>query len=344
MAIINPFDFDPAGSLDRLHAYFMVTWMRINYCGPGDLYRNQIYELIGTDAGNVHTLEGLPRVDVVVIPGTGSVVQIRGTITNFPELVEEILFSNLEGFEPWTGQVSRYFASVANQVWPFIEDNKTDPFMTMGHSLGGAIAGLISQFGATRVFSAGAPREGNQDYANSRNNGIYLRLTNPNDVVPKVPIWFGAGPRGQHGVVMLYQLLVENDVYWHWGTRIQLAPDGSSSRPTEAGVWNFELGEYLIEAIRTGNWGTDHETGEYARRLRAGIPVPFPAPNVDLDFPGLQTLDAINLDVNNEEGTVWEVSTDPLEVALLRAFLLRSVNPTAAADPNPREGYSYPCS
>lgn len=344
MALINPFAFDPTGALNRLHAYFFATWFRINYYEPGDVFRDQIYELLGITAANVHTLEGLPRTDVAVIPGVGSVVQFRGTITNFPELTEEILFSNLRIRPDWPGQVSLYFSGVVLQRKPFIDQWKTSPWMTCGHSLGGSLAGLTSHFGASRVITAGAPREGNKTYALARDSSIYLRLTNPNDVVTKVPIWTGVGPRAEIPLETLYRWFVLEDNYWHWGNRVQLAPDGSASRPSESGVWNFELGEYLIEAIRSGNWGLDHETQEYCRRLRAGIPVPFPAPNVDLDYPGLHTLDAINLDANNEEGITWEVSTDPLDVALLRAFLLRSVESPPTVETNPPVGYSYPCS
>lgn len=329
MLTIDPFGFSPAGPLDPLTAYFYATWMRVSYYGEPSSSRDSLKTLIGADSIEIFDSPTVHPTEVAHLPGGRAIVIIRGTDDNVL-LTKLILARGQRQSAGHAGFIHRLISQIAERIWDAIRDTLPDEWTAAGHSLGGAVADLISEFGATRAVSCGAPRVGNSDYANSRNNAIYLRLTNAEDIVPKAPP--AAVDVVDHAVLILELFgaspLLGLQTFQHWGTRVNLFADGSITRPPEIGTPR-EIAEHLSELFLSGTWGLNqHYIPEYLRRLRMQIPVRFPS-GADPEFVGLQQLDAINVNLNGLEEVQWII--DPRDSSTLEE-LRRTMNWRAIAN------------
>lgn len=305
MPLIDPFAFTPIGAFDRLNAYFYCTWMRVHYY---DFYEGgdaAIRDLVGaTDSHRFNEiLPFFPRVDVLTIGETGSLVLVRGTTDNI-QLAQEVILSNLVPAGDFgDGQISSFFREAALRVWEAIEDQVLDTWVSVGHSLGGALASLISANGAAKILTAGAPKEGNGSYAVSRPTPLKLRITNAHDPTPLIPLTTGT----VFDFLPLQLPVGLNNAYRHWGIRRHLWNDGSVTMPPDDRSSLNDL-KFFWEAFETGIWVDYHYAPEYCRRVRLGIPITFPAAAHDDDFPGLYELDQLNLAMNEDDEVDWNVS------------------------------------
>lgn len=317
MALINPFSFTPIGPFDRMNAYFYTTWIRIQYANwiDGD---EAIQDLVGATGwiDIEEELPLLPRVNVLTCP-SGKIVLIRGSTSNI-QVLQEVNNSGTVAVEPWPGTISRFFRDSAREVSLRVSGSVEGDWIAAGHSLGGAIAGLISIHGATKVFTAGQPREGDGAYAIARPSPSKLRLTNQNDPTPHIPL--SSGTALDFLAIPLPAPVAQT--YRHWGIRKHLWQDGTVTMPGEetSGL----DGNLLDELARSPFSGIfdNHYQNEYARRVRSGIPVEFPAEFPDVDFPGLYELDQLNLQLNADDGiTNWQGSSGLILPPSLPVFL-----------------------
>lgn len=313
MPIIDPFDFAPLGSFNRTHAYFMCTWMRCQYQSDNGnaLWDDKIAALMG--ASNFQVFPHLeeegffyPRTDVAAIPGRSTVTMVRGTSVFPDEIIAEIQAADLWTQEPWAGRVGRYFGIVATRTLSRISTALQTQGLFAGHSLGGAIADMIG-LGGSKFFTAGAPREGDGTYANSRPAPLKLRLVNNGDPVPLIP-FSSATPLDFLDLEVPF--FIWSHFFRHWGQKRVLWEDGTTTYPPHQDQSHLLEGAQLtVEFIRGG--ADKHYAPEYCRRLRLGFPLAFPAIKPDSDFPGLFELDAINFDLNIvEEQEPWEIGGD----------------------------------
>jgi len=328
--VIDPFGFDPTGPLDPLTAYFYVTWMRVSY---HDAWadRDKLKTLVGADEIEIFPVLNGRHTEIAHIPGGRAIVVVRGTDDN--SLLHHLLLDRGQiQNPPHVGVIHRLIARLAEHVYRDIEDVLPDTWTAAGHSLGGAIVDLISEFGATKIVTAGAPRVGNSTYALSRDDRMCLRLTNNEDLVPKLP------PAAEN--VIEHYVLISNlgvtglQTFRHWGTRVNLFADGSYTRPPEIGTTQ-EAANHIIQLVQTGQWGiSEHFQWEYARRLRAQIPVEFPTLG-DPDFQGLDVLDKMNVTLNDFDEINWVV--DPRDsdtlTSLRRHLNWRSVGGSENVNP-----------
>lgn len=328
MPAIDPFTLNPVGPFDRLLSYWFATWLRVQYYTDGwpagegtirDLAGGTDYQIFAEVAPKT------PRIDVIVLPGGKAIAAIRGT-TMANQLALEILGAGLVTFPPFPGRVSQFFASETTLAWLRIGHLLDGQWIACGHSLGGALAGMISyrpENPAYRIWSMGAPREGNLEYSLARPSPAYLRLTNAHDLVSLIP---ASTSTFADSLAIDTQLIWTGVFYRHWGVRVNLWPDTSANRPEEIStpseITNF-LGNQIasLELIPS-----THNTSEYGRRIRGGIPVRFPATMPDVDFPGLFELDNLQLEMNQDDGIEWTVDGRNA-VSLPNAGLLPPVAP-----------------
>lgn len=317
MALINPFSFTPIGPFDRMNAYFYMTWIRIHYANwiDGD---EAIIDLVDA-TGWVDIEEELPIVPRVTVMtnATGSIVLVRGSTSNI-QVAQEVNNSGTVSVAPWPGTISRFFRDSAIAVWERVQNHVQPNWIAAGHSLGGAIAGLISIHGAAKVFTAGQPREGDGAYAIARPSPSKLRLTNANDPTPHIPL--SSAAHLSHLAIPLPAPIART--YSHWGVRKHLWQDGTVTMPGEESTGTLLNLIILLGASASEGIFSQHYEPEYARRVRSGIPVEFPAEFPDVDFPGLYELDQLNLQLNADDGiTNWQGSSGLILPPSLPVFL-----------------------
>lgn len=311
MPFIDPFDFSPLGIFNRLHAYMMATWMRVQYeWDTGNAFLdNQIAALIGAEDFQVipHLREGAfiyPRMDVATIADNRRVVMVRGTSVLYDEVFAEITFSGQVNLAPWLGRVTFYFATVAARSFDRLP-NLPNGWLAAGHSLGGAIVSLMGVHGAEKYFTCGQPREGDGTYANSRPSPLKLRIANSGDPIPLTP-FSTAGPLDFLDLGP-FSLGIFNR---HWGQKRVLWPDGSTTYPPQEDRNPLiESSQLTVAFLRNGF--NIHLAPEYCRRLRLGFPLEFPMTKPDADWPGLFELDQINADLNIGDLLQWDIPGTP---------------------------------
>lgn len=314
-ATIDPLSFNPSGPFDFLLAYFYLTWMRVDYYNDWPEGRNAIYALMGVEPESVEVFEPrpgpgiltlIPLRSLVHLPGGQAVLLIRGSTSAVPEIASEVITSALSSRSPHPGQVSNYFGAIAAEIWEDVGPSVPAQWITAGHSLGGALAGLMVSFGASKVYTAGAPREGNLGYAQARNDGAKIRLTNAGDPVPHVPLSTTTFLDDLPLTLPVMSSFVLG--YRHWGRRKHLWPDGTLTLPpTQDEPYPAAVAQGLRNLLLGGPLFDAHLPPSYCERLRRGIPVAFPASAPDVDFPGLQELDDLNLQMNQDDGLTWVI-------------------------------------
>jgi hypothetical protein len=126
----------------------------------------------------------------------------------------------------------------------------------------------------------------------------------------------------------------------------------------------IELTNYILGGLGgLSSWIAEHDTPEYCRRLRAGIPLAFPFTDIDPDFPEIPTIDDVNRQLNERDGVVWRISgsggpsrppvfvfADPCSVAPgprppALSVVMQTALPTVGAQVNPpgtNQGWSQP--
>lgn len=293
---ILPFGLDPSNTgLDRFTAYWYVTCMNAAY-GNQAAEISALYALAGATSVQTVHVPGLviPEADIAFFPDNKAVVTFQGT-RFFLEWIRQILGSQLALLAPWPGFVGQYHALVAINIWdqvrPILVNAGITTIALAGHSQGGAICQLLpnligdsTSIGLANICTCGAPRTGSPAYA-SVQGSRYLRLTNTGDPVPLLP------PAISPALDRFLWLIppIEPLSYAHWGTRIHLWANGSATMPVELPTW-LDGSRFLADQALNGNaWFTNHDTTEYARRLRAGIPAGIGEANPT--YPGLQALD-----------------------------------------------------
>jgi len=338
---ITPFTFNPAGPFDRLNAYFFCTWMRISYFGEPSPNRDQLRDLVGADEVVIHEGNGVQHTEVANIPGQGALVFVRGTDDNLL-LIRQILARQQIDSDDHEGAVHGLHLQLSTAVWDAIQNSLPPVWTAAGHSLGGAIADLISDFGATRLFTAGCPRVGNLEYALSRNSAMHLRLTNAEDIVARIPLSSGSDFFDDLGLPPIPAIgFPGQEFFRHWGTRINLFSDGTATRPPEVNSLLDLTG--ALDAARGNPAGVlvNHFVHEYTRRVRSQIPIRFPADVPDDEIVGLFELDQINESLNDQGGVTWEIDGRE-SFSLLR--LLRIMNRQYLAQSQPGSGdYPFLC-
>lgn len=93
---------------------------------------------------------------------------------------------------------NRTFESFREGLQSFVERAPASTtFHCVGHSLGGALAGLVADWishsygRSTQLYTFGAPRVGKANFANGTSHrvGKFFRCTHGSDPVPMVPLW-----------------------------------------------------------------------------------------------------------------------------------------------------------
>jgi hypothetical protein len=313
---IDPFSVVPSGPLDRLTAYWWTTALRLTYHG-GRLDLHDQLAALG-DGSNSRRIPipdptGLiPAIYVADYPQGRRIVLLEGT-TRPQQWALHALGSNLTVWDG-AGRINAGLRAVARLVAVAAEVvTQGRTWAAGGHSFGGAIAATLPEGTdnpPSLLVDAGSPRTGDLEYASAQ-TVPRLRLTGDGDPVPAlppstgsfldelpayVPSWFDLGPV----------------FYRHWGSRVHLYADGSALRPAESQTVG-EAAELLRRLIARGiDWLPSHRASTYAERVRQQIPVVFPAPEPDGDFPGIEELDSLNVAINGLDGIEWEATAAPL--------------------------------
>lgn len=333
--MIDPFTLNPAGVHDRLLSYFFITWSRIqNYELGWPEAETAIKDLVGGTSYQIfeEIAPKTPRVDVCTLPGARALIAIRGT-TMTAQLLAEIVGSGLITRVPWPGRVGLFFSGEALAIQQRIGALIPTQWIVCGHSMGGALAGLTSFYPASpafRVFSIGAPREGDATYATARNDSLYLRLTNSGDPVCGIPL---STNTFQDELFFDLPIPIVANGFRHWGTRVNLWPDTSENRPQEYGTPK-ELPEFFLELFQNMNPFANHFMHDYAWRIRGGIPVVYPSVNPDADFPGLEVLDYYTSIMNSDENVEWEIDGRVAIPPRLPGFLPPRARPGPLEEPD----------
>ena len=163
-------------------------------------------------------------------------IAVRGTSELLPDALRDVDAFQVP-FEEGVGAVHRGFYEAAKQAYGFATDY-LDKFyagqklLICGHSLGGAIAFLLSEMLRRRpgfdydilLYTYGAPRAGDATFVEAAKPLVHYRMVNHNDPVPSVPMtWLklkpadfmsGSGIRFSN-VPRQFAAFVANTVNWN---------------------------------------------------------------------------------------------------------------------------------
>lgn len=175
----------------------------------------------------------------------------------------------------WDGLLHHGFSRAASAVWPKIESwlkkHPDSPLLLTGHSLGAAIATLISlranRPNKTRLITLGSPRVGDPSFAASfkASKVLTTRMVDCSDIVTRVPL-------EKFGTIK----------YQHVGVPLYVARNGQTSdKPTKDNDTSSPLGLNAILAKLDLPFGlpvvlpvglptelTDHSAFNYLRAFR----------------------------------------------------------------------------
>lgn len=297
MPAISPWSLDPAGpgGLDRFTAYWYATVCHAAYL-PETTPRLFLYQLAGCTLLQrvLGGSQAFPWADVSFTPTGQAIVVTRGTATTL-EMFLHAYSALLTSSAPWPGQVGGIWRAATTLLWsqlgPIIQAQGSTNAAWAGHSYGGAVSTLLPELAldagvvvTDNVFSIGSPRAGNLAFALAFPYR-YLRLTNHGDPVPMVP------PSANSLLDRALWILAPAPLgaFWHVGTRFHLFDTGATAAPPEQSTWATAEDAMLTIARESQVWFRAHNSNEYARRLRIGIPVPWLVGSVD--YPGLDVLD-----------------------------------------------------
>lgn len=316
MAFIDPFSLDPTGPFDYLLNYWLASVMRtIYFPNPAADERAELMLMVGEDVTvevfdevGVAFGDNISRAEIWHLP-EGDLLAIRGS-TSTVQVLFEILQSGYTESEPWDGLVSTYFGTRANQIWDKVKDSLADRWMVIGHSLGGALAGLMSARGAEVCWTIGQPREGNITYAESRDDTQKLRLFNYEDIVPQIPFDLSIDVNFIELLTTLpgFDQPLEGD-YRHWGIPWRLT--AGSARRVGNSQTTYDDAVVLLHQLIAGEVSSifrNHLVDRYAERLRQRFPYIFPAAKVAPTVRWLYELDLVNYNLNRIESDIFDWS------------------------------------
>lgn len=296
MPMLAPFAQSPeTQGLDFFTSYWVCALADASYTTDVNS-KTVLYALANGIFTKTINLPGeiIPVIDYAVFPGNKATLTITGT-RFFLEFVNQILGADLVSVIPWSGEVGRYWSSVADRLWDLVVEQLEDDSITevafFGHSQGGAICQLFPDLAfetggisVANLVSLGAPRSGNVEYATTQ-LANYVRLTNAGDPIPALPAAVST-PLDE----FLWIIPPTNfNSYQHWGTRFHLFDDGFVTVPPELPSWSRGYEALLVGLQSSSNWFADHRPFEYARRLRINLPGPVQV--VNSDYPGLKEID-----------------------------------------------------
>lgn len=312
--MLDVFDVRPDGPLDRLQAYWYATLCRVAYLPDPQQELAALADMAGGSLfGFFPSTDPLVRgLAVLSFPGARGVVCIVGT-NQAVEYLAQAAGSVLTQANPWPGSVGFFWQRVARETWHEAIELivPLGGWIATGHSMGGGVAAMMP-FLATpsplAIVDFGSVRTGDAGHAAAQTTPR-LRITNQGDPVPLLPL--STNTFLDQTPIILQEIFFPFNVpipypplyYRHWGSRVHLWLEGDSSRPVE--TWTPS--EVLQLASFPVNQGIDanHRMAEYARRLRAGIPVSFPAQAADVDYPEVENLDHINNILNIAAEVTW---------------------------------------
>lgn len=190
------------------------------------------------------------------------VIAIRGTsnIENaFVDVALQLMDDKKTGVKLHQG-FSRSAGDVYEQVLPLL--HRDYHIITIGHSLGGAIANILAmyldvdKFNVEKVVTFGQPKVTNVGGARKFAHLDVTRVVTPKDVVPLVP------PLDPMSIMSM-------DIYWHMGKEILLL-DGNEYAELE-GMKSMLRATKFVTTIPDENNLLHHMMSEYLERLEAKL-------------------------------------------------------------------------
>ncbi|HEY6139325.1 MAG TPA: lipase family protein [Thermoanaerobaculia bacterium] len=207
---INPFDpggatdffttttnvaFDPAdAAYNRRNSRWLAEFSRLMYVRDTAERAKYLVKgftekpIIGTASTEVAIFQG-PRFDVLAFRGT--------QLDSASGFLRDLLVNAGAALLPWPhpGRVHSGIGQEIVKIWPRLEENLGDdhsrPLFVTGHSLGGALATLVSAVSRKRMpratYTFGAPRVGDEVFVASTLPVPIHRVENAHDPVPMVP-------------------------------------------------------------------------------------------------------------------------------------------------------------
>lgn len=295
MPPLAPDQITPAAGLDRYQAYWFSAVARAVY--ERDTSAGlPLHELIGAPSGVRFNVPGLfvPVAECWEYGGDFGVIVIEGT-TVWQQYVLQAQGSLLISRPEWDGRVSAYWATLAlsliEEIQPWLADRGIARVTVCGHSMGGALAQLVAGgldelpgVEVLGVVTLASPRVGDGTYAAGQVLP-QVRLTNRGDPVPLLP----PSLNQPMDLTLLDLWPMAPTSYRHWGTRFHLDVDGAAYMPDEQSTWTDAGIALQIVVSGDTTWYDGHNTEQYARRLRIGIPHALGAPSAD--FPGIDQVD-----------------------------------------------------
>lgn len=302
MPLITPFSITPDQGLDRFTGYWFATLCR---CG----YINNLTQLlsVGQIAGANEVKEYLsPRLNVPKCylfrwPNNDALWLVNGT-TVPTQYMASVLGAQTLHVGSVPGAFNSFFWSAYLQLSPPVildlVNRLPNRLNIMGHSLGGAIGTLASQwlrntFNVVGTWSIGSPRVGDLVFG-AAFNIPYTRITDQGDIVPCLP----PSTNTFMDVAFWPYFQPVPTSYRHVGTRFHLYVDGTSAALGEFSTLEEAIVFDVQVRLDSSVVLTAHDTPEYARRLRVGIPVAWR--HLDPQYPGLKNLDDLNFHLNGD--------------------------------------------
>ena len=264
---------------DPVEAWWMAELCRLVYT-PDSKEFTRIWHLNKPDRNEILE-ERTPFHELLDVHKTGnhaSIYEIRdgGTILCFRGTSKPVQWISNLVFHPheWTrfrdpdreelgsGYVHSGFYVIFKRIWPLIWPTlrlAKRPWIFTGHSLGGALAMIAHAVaGADKVFTFGAPRPGNNAFAELCSEHSF-RIVNQQDIVPLLP----AKDRN-----------MGDKEFNHGGQCLWIEKPGTFSDDATAHLsrqpWNLlEDWAKNSEALTTlPSWMRQHLIGEYCTQLR----------------------------------------------------------------------------
>lgn len=316
MTAINPFNVNFGATISRLELYWYATLFR---CMDNETLVADCFDIAeSTNSVYVPTSQAFtPAVAIAEFPGAKMVVAVRGTST-LTDAIADVASIVTGNVVPWPGKVILSFAGIASTLqgiiasaWP----SAPTQWIICGHSLGGAVAALLAELYPTAgslptpapigIIDFGSPKSGDYDYAVAQ-TAARERLVNHDDPIPLMPPTLLL----PNPFVFVDPSYSFDGSFYHWGRRVVLHVDGTTTLPpdeTRSALNVAQSGDLAYRVIASaGAWFASHDPGEYARRLRAQIALPYPFTETDSDYPSLQEIDALNATINLTSGALWD--------------------------------------
>ena len=272
-------------------AYYLAHCSLAAYGGPGDWP-----EMLGL-GDSIRPFQCGAFHGFVAAQQNAAIVAFRGTATIGNALTD--IEAALIRHDIFPGMIHCGFARASETVYPTVRVlltalDRRMPILVTGHSLGGAMATLVSHrlaiegFPVRAVYTYGSPRAGNRAFRDAYQLRNY-RFVNDNDLVPHLPMHWCYRHVGELKLLNSDGQLLEEEKHWKHKKRqlvkhakhVQLAHRKDENPP-------LKLGEF--------DWLADHHLDGYINGIARLMPrVPrrrHPEyAGIELDAVPLQYLD-----------------------------------------------------